>query len=139
MSTTRKLLPLGVLGAAGLIGLGVLVVPATVPAAVDGKAAVLKRDDNAAELVLVADDGDDDADSGVTGVTGQTRTRTGGTAASRATRDHTRSNATAVSRDRDHSRGDKTRDGTRDGGDRTRDLTPNLTNDRSRSDTRGRH
>ncbi len=43
---------------------------------------------------------------------------------------------TGVSRDRERSRGDRTRDWTRDGGDRTRDLTPNLTNDRSRNDTR---
>ena len=41
-----------------------------------------------------------------------------------------------MSRDRDRSRGDMTKDGTRDGGDRTRDLTPNLTNDSSKNDTR---
>ena len=43
---------------------------------------------------------------------------------------------TGVSRDRDLSRGDKTRDWTRDGGDKTRDKTANSTNDRSRNDTR---
>ncbi len=42
-----------------------------------------------------------------------------------------------MSRDRDKSRGDKTRDWTRDGGDKTRDKTANNTNDRSRNDTRG--
>ena len=41
-----------------------------------------------------------------------------------------------MSRDRDISRGDKTRDWTRDGGDKTRDKTANNTNDRSRNDTR---
>jgi len=42
-----------------------------------------------------------------------------------------------VSRDRDLSRGDNTRDWTRDGkGDRTRDWSQNRTNDRSRNDTR---
>lgn len=58
------------------------------------------------------------------------------TRASRATNDATRSNFTAISRDRDLSRADLTRDLTRDGGDLTRDLTRNLTNDASRNDTR---
>ena len=56
--------------------------------------------------------------------------------ASVKTNDGTRSNYTGVSRDRDRSRGDVTKDWTMDGGDRTRDLTRNLTNDRSRNDTR---
>jgi len=41
-----------------------------------------------------------------------------------------------MSRDRDRSRGDLTKDWTRDGGDRTRDHSKNQTNDRSRNDTR---
>ena len=42
-----------------------------------------------------------------------------------------------MSRDRDNSRGDKTRDWTRDGaGDKKRDWSANKTNDRSRNDTR---
>lgn len=56
---------------------------------------------------------------------------------SRASNDRTGSGHTAVSADRDRSRGDKTRDWTRDGqGDRTRDFSQNRTNDRSRGDTR---
>ncbi len=50
----------------------------------------------------------------------------------------TNSRFTAVSRDRDRSRSDKTRDWTRDGGDRTRDWSANKTNDKSRADTRAR-
>ena len=56
--------------------------------------------------------------------------------ASRNTGDNTRSNYTAVSRDRDISRADKTRDWTRDGGNKKRDWSANKTNDRSRNDTR---
>jgi hypothetical protein len=56
--------------------------------------------------------------------------------ASRNTGDNTRSNYSGVSRDRDRSVADVTRDFTRDGGDRTRDFSRNLTNDRSRNDTR---
>ena len=56
---------------------------------------------------------------------------------SRASQDGTGSGYTAVSADRDRSRGDKSRDWTRDGqGDRTRDFSQNRTNDRSRGDTR---
>lgn len=51
-------------------------------------------------------------------------------------RDRTNSIRTPVSRDRDLSRADKTRDWTVDGGEKTRDRTPNSTNDRSRHDTR---
>lgn len=58
------------------------------------------------------------------------------TRASVNTNDGTRSNYTPVSRDRDRSRGDVTKDWTMDGGDQTRDLTRNLTNDGTRNDTR---
>ena len=51
--------------------------------------------------------------------------------------DGTNSHVTPVSRDRDRSRGDLTRDRTKDGpGTSTRDRTPNRTNDRSKHDTR---
>jgi hypothetical protein len=61
----------------------------------------------------------------------------GDTRASRETNDNTRSNYSNVSRDRDRSRGDLTRDLTRDGGNGpTRDLTADSTNDKSRNDTR---
>jgi hypothetical protein len=61
----------------------------------------------------------------------------GDTRASRQTNDNTRSNYSNISRDRDRSRGDLTRDLTRDGGNgQTRDLTADSTNDKSRNDTR---
>ena len=134
----KILLPLGTATVAGAVALGLL---GTAGAnAADGSdaqdtAAILKREDQAASLVLAADDDDDDNTN--------TRTRTGkgtgtqGTGSSRSRADGTNSRYSKVSRDQDHSRGDRTRDWTRDGGDRTRDLTPNLTNDRSRNDTRG--
>jgi hypothetical protein len=116
-----------VVGLAGVVGAGVLAWPAA--SAFADTEEIYKRDEQSRELVAVDDD--DDAD---------TNTRTGKdtrTGASRATRDNTASNVTKVSRDRDLSRSDKTRDRTRDGGDRTRDWSANKTNDRSRNDTRG--
>ncbi|MGZ5418350.1 MAG: hypothetical protein ACXWDI_14345 [Nocardioides sp.] len=128
----KALLPLSTLGLAGAVTLGVVGMTGATAAAADQDAYV-KREDNATSLVLVADDDDDDTnddtDSGVSKSTAGT-----GSSVSRA--DGTNSRYTKVSRDRDRSRGDKTKDWTRDGGDRTRDLTPNLTNDKSRNDTR---
>ena len=125
----KKLLPLGTLGLAGLVGAGLLAMPgATVAAGLDDEVAT-KREDGVTELVLVDDDDDDDtADD----------TASRNTGLSRSTNDHTRSNFTRVSRDRDLSRSDKTRDFTFDGpgATRTRDWTAQRTNDRSRNDTR---
>ncbi|GAB2747348.1 hypothetical protein [Nocardioides pakistanensis] len=131
----KKLLPIGSLGLAGLVGVGLMAMPgASVAAGPDDEVAV-KREDNVTELVLVSDDDDDDTmdDTNTDGID----TNTG---ASRSTSDNTRSNFTRVSRDRDLSRSDLTKDFTFDGpGDtRTRDWTANHTNDRSRNDTRGR-
>ncbi|HET9859023.1 MAG TPA: hypothetical protein VFQ19_04530 [Nocardioidaceae bacterium] len=128
----KKLLPIGTLGLAGLVGVGLMTFPSTTVAANLGDDAITKREDNVTELVLVDDDDDDD-----TGANSGTRTRSRNTGFSRASNDNTRSNFTKVSRDRDLSRSDKTRDWTRDGGDRTRDWSQNRTNDRSRNDTRG--
>lgn len=128
----KKLLPIGTLGLAGLVGVGLMTFPSTTVAANLGDDAITKREDHVTELVLVADDDDDD-----TGADSGTRTRSRNTGFSRASNDNTRSNFTKVSRDRDLSRSDKTRDWTRDGGDRTRDWSHNRTNDRSRNDTRG--
>jgi hypothetical protein len=91
----------------------------------DGTKAAIKREDDAAPLVT-ADDDDDDGDD-----TGGNTDRTG------KSRDRTNSRHTAVSRDRDRSRGDLTRDKTRDGkGGKKRDWSQNRTNDGSRNDTR---
>jgi len=128
----KTLLPLGTLGIAGAVTLGVVGMTGSVTSAAD-RDAYVKREETATSLVLVADDDDDDTNDGSD--TGWSKT-TIGTGSSRSRADGTNSRYTKVSRDRDHSRGDKTKDWTRDGGDRTRDLTPNLTNDRSRHDTR---
>ncbi|QIK65928.1 hypothetical protein G7072_05885 [Nocardioides sp. HDW12B] len=116
-----------VVGLSGLVGVGVLAWPSVTTAASADSDEVYKRDERITELALVADDDDDDTND---------NTNNTNTGASRATNDNTRSNFTGVSRDRDLSRGDKTRDWTRDGGDRTRDRSAGQTNDRSRNDTR---
>lgn len=122
-----KLMPLGTLGVAGLLTAGLFAIPGTTTTVASGTDGLLKRDEDLTEIVLVDDDDDDDTND---------RSRSRNTGASRSTRDGTRSNFTKVSRDRDKSRSDKTRDWTRDGGDRTRDHSQNRTNDRSRNDTR---
>ncbi len=117
---------------AGLVTTGLLALP--ISSAFAGDDVAMKRQDDGADLVLVADD-DDDNDLG----TGTGTNSGGGDGTNCGTgnsNDGTGSGFTGVSRDRDHSRGDKTRDWTRDGGDRTRDHSANQTNDRSRNDTR---
>lgn len=151
---TRTVLSLALTGVTGAVALGLVALNGPASAA----DAYVKRDEQASELAL-APDSDDDDDSGDastatnsgtgTGAgdgtggtnsvtTGQTGTGTGtNTAGSNSTHDGTNSRFTAASREDDLSRGDLTKDFTRDGGDLTRDLTPNLTNDKSRNDTRG--
>jgi hypothetical protein len=80
------------------------------------------------EIELAGDD-----DDGNSGNSGNSRSFTSGVNSN----DRTGSGHTAVSRDRDRSRGDKTRDWTRDRTDnRTRDRSGGKTNDRSRNDSR---
>ena len=89
----------------------------------DGKTVkhAVKRDDDRPLVAADDDDGGDDDD--------WTR--------SRKSRDRTNSRHTGVSRDRDRSRGDLTRDKTRDGpGGKKRDWSRHHTNDASRNDTR---
>ena len=119
-----------VIGLAGAVGAGVLAWPAAAAFADDSDRDELyvKRDEQTAEMVAVDDDDDDDSNDDTNSNTGF----------SRATNDNTRSNFTKVSRDRDLSRSDKTKDRTRDGGDPTRDTSANQTNDKSRNDTRAR-
>ena len=126
----KTLISLSTLALAGGVSLGVLGLNAA--AAADDSDAYVKREEKTSSLALAADDNDDDDTN--------TRTRTGGTdntGNSRSRADGTNSRVTGVSRDQDRSRGDLTRDWTRDGGDLTRDLTADLTNDKSRNDTRG--
>jgi hypothetical protein len=120
-----------VVGLSGLVGVGVLAWPSVTTAASADSDEVYKRDERVTELALVADDDDDDTNDNTDDGTNDTNT-----GFSRATNDNTNSRFTAVSRDRDLSRSDKTRDWTRDGGDRTRDRSAGQTNDRSRNDTR---
>lgn len=156
---TKKLLPSSTLALAGALSLGVIGLTGA-SAAADDTDGYAKREDTSTELVTVTDDDDDDDDDdGVTGTNsgtgtgagnatsgtntqeaGQTGTNTGtNTGSDNSTSDLTNSKVTSASQDRDISQGDKTKDFTMDGGDLTRDLTPNLTNDRSRNDTRGAH
>jgi hypothetical protein len=99
--------------------------------------AVLARDDDAFEDLATRELGaDDDTDTGggddTTGGGGDTSFTSGVNS-----NDGTNSRVTPVTRDRDRSRDDLTRDRTKDGpGTRTRDHSRNHTNDRSRNDTR---
>ncbi|WP_148575240.1 hypothetical protein [Nocardioides caldifontis] len=127
-----------IVGLAGAVGAGVLAWPAVAGPDTKADEVYLKRNEQAGELVTVDDDElDDDDELQLVADTRSKNTRSKATR-SRASRDNTRSNVTEVSRDRDRSRGDKTRDWTRDGGQKKRDLSANKTNDRSRNDTRGR-
>ncbi|MPZ59966.1 MAG: hypothetical protein GEU93_01465 [Propionibacteriales bacterium] len=121
----NKFLKAFVAALAGVFGLGLLVTgltATTTTAGADDKV-YAKRDDEVTEVELVSDDDDDDDSNSWS--------------RSRRSRDNTNSRHTPVSRDRDLSRGDLTRDWTRDGkGDRKRDWSRFHTKDRSRNDTR---
>jgi hypothetical protein len=129
------------------VGAGLVVVGVGVASASNDDQTYAKREDNAKEWILTADDDDDgDDDNRLSGTNTNTNT---GSRISRGTRhtressgrsgDRTGSRHTRMSRDRDRSRGDKSRDFTRDGkGGPKRDFSANLTNDRSRNDSRRR-
>jgi hypothetical protein len=124
---TMKLMSALTMGITGLATVGLL---SLTNLSAGAQTDYAKRDEDAVDLVLMDDDDDDDTNDDTGGDTSNT-----GNSAS--TSDNTASNFTAVSRDRDLSRSDKTRDWTRDGaGDQKRDWSGNKTNDRSRSDTR---
>ena len=126
----KKIVSTALLALVGLVAVGLLSLQTAGTSQANDE--VSKRDDDSPELVLVADDDDNDTNDN----TG-TNTRSRNTGVSRSTNDSTNSRFTAVSRDRDLSRADKTRDWTRDGrGDVKRDWSANRTNDRSRNDTR---
>jgi hypothetical protein len=109
---------------ASAIGLGLPLSGVALGAEEGSKVAVLKRDEDDRPVFVDDDDDDDDDNSGDTDRTGKSHDRTG-------------SRHTRVSRDRDRSRGDLTRDKTRDGkGGKKRDWSRHHTNDRSRNDTR---
>lgn len=137
MRTTVKL---GLGTIAGAVGAGLLAFPAAQAADSD---VFWKRDDDRADVVSTVDDDDDDdtnrtngdATNTVNGDSNNTNNTAGDTSGV-ASNDNTNSRVTGISRDRDISQGDRTRDWTRDGGDKTRDTTANATNDKSRNDTR---
>jgi hypothetical protein len=129
----RSPLNLPAVAFAGLVTTGLLALPISSAFAVDD--VKLKRnDDDGPELVMVAADDEMDPGAFKADVT-KTNTRSAVTSGVNSN-DNTNSRVTGVSRDRDKSRGDLTKDWTRDGGDKTRDHSANRTNDRSRNDTR---
>lgn len=115
--------------AAAVLGVSLLAGGAASTSAADADA---KREESLNLVLTADDDADDDTGTGGTGDTGSVNRDGSG-----VSRDGTNSRYTAVSRDRDWSRGDLTKDYTWDGpGDKTRDWSQNRTNDRSRNDTR---
>jgi hypothetical protein len=143
----KALMRTGIATLATTVGAGLVVVGVGAANAGDNDQTYAKREDNVKEWIVSADDDDDgDDDYRLKGTNTNTNTGTGisrGTHHSREdsgrSGDRTGSRHSRVSRDRDHSRGDKSRDWTRDGkGGATRDFSANMTNDRSRNDTRGR-
>ncbi|MCY7397123.1 MAG: hypothetical protein LH468_13415 [Nocardioides sp.] len=122
----KRIISIGTLGVAGAVATGLLAFQGPSAFADD---AAYKRDDDAAKVVMTVDDDDDDDtnDDGMTQDTGN----------SVSANDGTNSRVTGVSRDRDLSRGDLTKDFTNDGpGNNNRDLSADHTNDNSRNDTR---
>ena len=122
------------IGRAATLMLGVAMVagiPAGAALSAEMDEITLKRDDEYSELVAVEDDYDRDA------LTGDNTGNSAGATSGVDSNDHTGSGYSAVSRDGERSRGDRTRDWTKDGaGDRNRDWSAGQTNDRSRNDTR---
>jgi len=114
---------------AALLGLGLFAMIASTPASAED--VVAKREDSSTVLLSEDDednDGDDDDADDATGASSPSGTG--------VSNDGTGSRVTAVSRDRDVSNDDLTKDRTMDGGDPTRDFSQNHTNDASRNDTR---
>jgi hypothetical protein len=110
----------------GVLILTVLLALMAAPGLAADREATLREDEEGVALMAADDDGDDDN-------TGNT----GGGDGTGNSNDGTNSRHTGVSRDRDRSRGDLTRDRTKDGpGGGKRDWSQNGTNDRTRNDTR---
>ena len=142
----RTLLTTGTLGVAGLVAAGLLALPAASTSA-SGTAGDpwVKRDEDTADVVLVADDDDDDTndDTRETRATRDSRTNAA-TNSGRDTRsnDNTRSRTndrtgTGAATGRDDSRQRAGKDWTQDGpGAQKRDWSVRDTNDRSRHNTR---
>lgn len=129
----RNTITISGIGIAGLVTTGLLALPLTSATAED---TAVKRDEDTPDVVLVADEDDDDTVDRVAATRSRDSSRSRNTSGVDSN-DGTNSRHTAVSRDRDRSRGDKTKDQTLDGpGGKKRDWSANRTNDRSRNDTR---
>lgn len=128
----KKLLPTAMLGIAGATAVGLVTLQTPVVQADEAA----KREDDAVEMVLVADDDDADTNDDTNDNTNTVSKGTKNSFNSKKSRDNTNSKHSKVSRDKDRSRGDKTRDWTNDGGKKKRDWSANKTNDRSKNDTR---
>lgn len=112
---------------AALLGFGLFALVQSSAAAADEVVATRENQFTALSTDDIDDDDDDDDDD-ETGATFDSGTG--------ESNDGTGSRVTVVSRDRDLSNDDLTKDRTMDGGDPTRDFTQNHTNDVSRNDTR---
>lgn len=145
----KKLVSISTLAVAGVVTTGLIAFQTPVVAAEGGDAAFQRKDDTPDVLVAIDDEDDDDTfarDDTRTNAPTNTNDDDGddddndgdtNTGNSRSTNDNTNSRFSAVSRDRDLSRSDLTRDWTQDGpGKKKRDWSANSTNDRSRNDTR---
>jgi hypothetical protein len=99
--------------------------------------AFIRRDDDADAELAVAERDDDSRDSGGGDTDGGGDDTDSGFTSGADSNDRTNSRHTNVTRDKDRSRGDLTRDRTKDGpGGPTRDRSRHQTNDRSRNDSR---
>jgi hypothetical protein len=123
----NTLLRTSILTIAGSVGIGLAPVGvASAASTPDQRDMFLSKRELSSVMLAVEDDNELDDDT-------TTRSNNSGTGNSN---DRTNSRVTAVTRDRDRSRGDLTRDWTRDGGDRTKDHSRHHTNDSSRNDSR---
>lgn len=141
----RTLLTTGTLGVAGLVAAGLLALPATSGASASATAGDpwVKRDEDTADVVLVADDDDDDTndDTRATRDTDRTNAATNSgrdTRSNNNTRSRTNDRTgTGAATGRDDSRQRAGKDWTQDGpGAQKRDWSVRSTNDRSRHNTR---
>lgn len=119
---------------AAVLGFGLFALTQSTGASADD--AVATREDSATVLLSDDDDDDDDDDGDDVDTNSDLGATDVNTDASGVSNDGTNSRVTSVSRDRDISIGDLTKDVTMDGGDPTRDFSQNHTNDASRNDTR---
>jgi len=134
-NTMKNLIRTGILTLAASVGLGLAGAGAAQVLPSDTSDALLSKREMSSIVLAAEDDNDNDNDNDSSRTnTGDSRTKTVNSRTGDSD-DTTNSRVTGVSRDRDRSRGDLTRDWTRVGGDHTRDFSRHLTNADSRNDT----